>query len=133
MTHPMQAAVVALALLAALAVPAAQADEGAWDRIKGFAHAQKSDAVAEGKRLLAETDRKIAELKKDMKHSTAEARKAHEANMKELAAKKKAAQAELAKMQKAASGAWDATKEGAVNAYRDLQQAYEKAARSAKS
>jgi hypothetical protein len=49
-----------------------------------------------------------------------------------LQQKKKEAQVQLAKMEKSASGAWDATKEGFTNAFRDLHQAYEKAVAAAR-
>jgi hypothetical protein len=117
----------------ALGFGAARADDGAWEKFKTFAHAQKKDAVAEGKRLMAETEKKIQALKKEARHSSAETKAAHEKNMADLEAKKKAAQAELARMEKAAAGAWGATQEGVSSAYRNLQEAYDKAAASAKS
>lgn len=116
--------VAALALSSALSMAA---EPTAWEKIKNFAHESKTEAVAEGKKMIAATDKQIAELKKEVAKSTGEAKKAHEANMKELQAKRKAAQAELDKMQKSAANTWDATKEGFSNAYKDLQAAYEKA------
>ena len=117
----------------ALGIGGARAEQSAWERIKTFAHVQKQQAVAEGRKMLAETDRRIEALKKEARNSTAEAKAAHEKNMAELQARKKAAQAELARLEKAAAGTWDAAREGASNAYRDLQAAYEKAAASAKN
>ena len=103
-----------------------------WEQFKAFTHQQKNDAVVEGKKFLAATDKQIAEMSKQAKHSTAETKAAHEQNMKELQSKKKEAQAQLDKMGKATSNAWDATKEGFGNAAKDLQAAYDKAAASAK-
>ena len=97
------------------------------EKIKAFAHDSKKEAVAEGKKMIAATDKQIAELKQAMAKSTGEAKKAHEQNMQDLQAKRKAAQAELDRMQKSAANTWDATKEGFSNAYKDLQEAYEKA------
>lgn len=117
---------------AALACAAARAEEGTWEKFKSFAHQQKTEAVAEGKKILAATDQQIEAMKKDLKHSTAETKAAHEKNMADLAAKRQAAQAELARLEKSAAGTWDATKEGVSKAYRDLHEAYQKASASAK-
>jgi len=104
----------------------------AWEKVKAFTHQQKNEAVAEGKKLIAATDKQITELSKQAKGAVGEAKTEHEKNMLELKAKKKQAQAQLDKMGKATGDAWDATKEGFTNAGKDLHAAYEKAAASAK-
>lgn len=106
--------------------------ETTWDSIKDFSHKEKDKAVAAGKKLIAETDKKIDALAKDTKNATAETKKAHEANMKELQEKKKAAQAELDKLGKAGGEVWDATKTGFHNAGKALHESYEKAAAAVK-
>ncbi len=103
-----------------------------WDNMKDFSHKEKDKAVAAGKKLIAETDKKIAELSKPVKNATAETKAAHEANMKELTEKKKAAQAELDKMGKASGEVWDATKTGFSDAGKALGAAYDKAAAAVK-
>jgi Skp family chaperone for outer membrane proteins len=103
-----------------------------WDKFKAFTYAQKNEAVAEGKRLIAATDKQIAELSKQAKAAPAAVKAENKKNLKELQAKKKEAQAQLAKLQKSASGTWDATKDGFSSACKDLQQAYDKAAAAAK-
>ena len=127
----------ALALLLATSVGSWAAGEaaapGPWEKFKAFTHQQKDEAVAEGKKLMAATDKKLAEMSKQAKGATGEVKVAHEKNMKELQAKRKVAQAELGKMQKSASNTWDATKEGFSNAYQDLHQSVEKATAAAKS
>jgi hypothetical protein len=65
-----------------------------WDTIKDYSIQEKTKAVAAGKKLIAETDKKIAELAKPVKNANAETRAAHAANMQELKEKKAAAQAE---------------------------------------
>jgi hypothetical protein len=105
---------------------------GAWEKVKAFTHQQKNEAIAEGKKLIAATDKHIAELSKQAKGAVGEAKAEHEKNMLELKAKKKEAQVQLGKMGKATGNAWDATKEGFTNAGKDLHAAYEKAAASAK-
>lgn len=106
--------------------------ETTWDSIKDFSHKEKDKAVAAGKKLIAETDKKIDALAKDAKGVTAETKKAHDANMKDLQEKKKAAQAELDKMGKASGEVWDATKTGFQGAGKALHESYEKAAAAIK-
>jgi hypothetical protein len=111
---------------------AAAKAETTWDNLKDFSHKEKEKAVAAGKKLIAETDKKIAALAKDTKNATAETKKAHEANMQELQDKKKAAQAELDKLGKASGEVWDATKTGFSDAGKALSAAYDKAAAAVK-
>jgi hypothetical protein len=119
------------ALLASLSVLSFAAEPTTTEKISSYAHERKSEAVAEGKRLIAEADKKIAEMKKQAKQSTAETKAAHDANMKDLVQKKKEAQVQLAKMQKATSKTWEATKEGFANAYQAMRASFDKATSSA--
>ena len=127
----------ALSLCLGMALPVHAANEPAkpaatWDNIKAYSHQEKEKAVAAGKKLIAETDKKIAELSKPVKNATAETKAAHEANMKELQEKKKAAQAELDKLGKASGEVWDATRTGFSDAGKALGAAYDKAAAAVK-
>ena len=117
-------------LLATFSALAFAAEPTTSEKISSYAHDRKTEAVAEGKRLIAETDKKIAEMKTQTQHSSAEAKAAHAANMKELRQKKKEAQAQLAKLQKASSKTWDATKEGFANAYQAMRASFDKATSS---
>lgn len=118
-------------LLTAPAALSLAAEPTTTEKISSYAHERKKEAVAEGKRLIAEADKKIAEMKQQAQHSSAEAKAAHEANMKELQQKKKEAQAQLAKLQRASSKTWDATKEGFANAYQAMRASFDKATGSA--
>jgi hypothetical protein len=127
-----------MAILTVLAVGAHAAEQGAshqltaWERFKAYAHHEKGVAVQEGKKLIAATDRRIAEMKKQAHGANQEAKKAIDADVRALEAKKKDAQAHLERMAQSSANAWDATKEGFANAYRDLHQAYDKAASTAR-
>ncbi|MDP1649039.1 MAG: hypothetical protein Q8M01_12695 [Rubrivivax sp.] len=121
---------VGMASLGAMAADAAS--DSLWDQFKAYTHQQKNDAVKAAKKLIADTDKKIDELKRQTRNATAEAKAANEKNMAELQVKKKAAQAELAKLEKAGGEIWDATKTGFSNAARELGQAYDKAVESAR-
>ncbi len=124
MTGFKRAAAVVLLVATSVGSWAAQSAEPShWEKVKAFTHEQKKEAVAEGKKLIAATDKKITELGKQAKSSTGDVKAGHEKNMAELKAKKKEAQVHLEKLEKASSKAWDATKEGFSNAYKELQQA----------
>lgn len=118
------------ALLAPLGTLSAAAEPTTTEKISSYAHERKTEAVVEGKRLIAKADKKIAEMKKQAQHSSAEAKAAHAANMKELVQKKKEAQRELAKLQRASSRTWEATKEGFANAYQAVRASVDKATSS---
>lgn len=118
-------AAAGLALVAATC--SAATEPGTWDKIKDFTHEQKNAAVAEGRKLLRETDRQLAVMKKQVAQSVGEARLAHENNLKELQHKRKEAKARLDQLQKSGSNAWDAAKQGFGSAYDDLHQAWRKA------
>lgn len=126
------AVAASLAVLTLLNPVSGHAQDGVWQKIKGFAHEQKNEAVAAGRSAISETNKQMAALKKDAKLSSEEAKAAHRQNMKELAAKKRAAQRQLASLEKAGAQSWNDARDGASNAYRDLQMAYEKAAASAR-
>ena len=119
------------ALLAAFGALAFAAEPTTTEKISSYAHERKAEAVAEGKRLIAEADKKIAEMKKQTQHSSAEAKAAHAANMKELQQKKRQTQQELAKLQRASGKTWEATKEGFANAYQAMRASFDKATSSA--
>lgn len=127
----------AIALLLATSLGSWAAGENAtpnawWEKVKAYTHEQKNEAVAEGKKVIAATDKKIAELSQQAKSASGQAKVEHEKNMQDLKAKKKEAQVHLEKLEKSSSKAWDATKEGFSNAYKDLDQAYTKAAAAVK-
>lgn len=128
---------MALVVFVGLVIGAHAADQKGtnlttWERFKAYSHTEKEIATQEGKKLIAATDRQIDEMKKQAKTADKKTRAAYEAEIKTLEAKKKDAKAHLDKMTKASANSWDAAKEGFANAYRDLHQAYDKAALEAK-
>lgn len=116
----------ALALASFASLAAGETLSGTWEETKTYTHEQKKEAVAEGKKLIAAIDKKIAEANVQVKKASAETKAAHKENMKDLQAKKKAAQAKLSEVGKASATAWDATKKGFGDAYKDLKDAAEK-------
>jgi hypothetical protein len=133
-TACLAAALLAIGLAAGPAVAQSTASSvGAkagetWEAVKDYTVEKKDDAVAFGRKVVAETDTKIKELEARAAESTGEVKAAHERNLKELRAKREQAAAKLDDMGKATAGAWEATKQGVGNAFRELGHAYDKAA-----
>ncbi|MEO7244595.1 MAG: hypothetical protein ABIX12_05555 [Rubrivivax sp.] len=128
----LNATLAAIALSAATLSAVAADAPSAWQEFKNFTVQQKDQAVQEAKKLVDVSEKKIDELGAQARKSGADSKAAHRQNMKELEAKKAQARVELDKLEKAGGDAWDATKTGFSNAYRDLASAYRKAVDSAK-
>jgi len=105
---------------------AQQASE-AWDNVNAYTVEKKNEAVAYGKKLVSEIDAKIKDLEREAANSKGEAKIAYEKNMKELKEKRAQAAAKLDEMGKASGAAWEATKQGFADAYKDLHGAYHRA------
>ena len=103
-----------------------------WDQVKAYSHDKKNEAVAQGKKLMAETDKQIGQLEADAKKASADTKDAYHKTVADLKVKQKEASMKLAEMEKASSNAWDATKTGFANAYKDLSDAASKASKSFK-
>lgn len=116
-----------LGLLASHPAYAASQVGEAWDQVKTFTVEKKQAAVEYGKNLVRETDEKIKELEAQAAKSSGEAKAAQERSIKELKAKRAQTEAKLDDMGKASGNAWDATKQGFADAYKDLSQSFNRA------
>ncbi len=116
-----------LGLLTAHTVSAASQVGEAWDQVKTFTVEKKQAAVEYGKNLVRETDEKIEELEARAAKSSGEAKAAQERSIKELKEKRAQTAAKLDDMGKASGNAWDATKQGFADAYKDLSQSFNRA------
>ena len=125
-------AACALCLLMAQPVFAASQLEDAWNRVKSFTVENKDAAVDYGKLLVRDADVKLKELQDKADKSSGETKAAYERDIKDLKAKRDATSAKLDEMGKASGDAWDATKQGFADAYKDLGQSYNKAVDSFK-
>ena len=99
----------------------------AWDTIKAYGSDKQKEAVAHGKQLMKEADDKIAQLEAKSAKAFGDAKAQYEKEIKALKASRDQASAKLAEMEKSSASAWDATKKGFADAYKDLHQAYGKA------
>jgi hypothetical protein len=129
---------IAAAVLLAVAPRPAAAQTSAQDvskkasetgeAIRDYTVERKDEAVAHAKKLAADLDVKLKELEAQASKQTGEAKAKLQAQIKDLKAKRDAAGARLNELTRASRASWDRAKEGFANAYRDLAQAYEKAA-----
>jgi len=98
-----------------------------WNTIKAYSVDKKNDAVAYGKQLMKDTDARIAQLEAKASKASGEAKAKYEKELKELKVTRANAAAKLDKMEKETGSAWNDSKQGFADAYRDLQNAYHKA------
>jgi len=98
-----------------------------WNTIKAYSQDKKKEAVAYGKQLMKDTDARIAQLEAKASKASGEAKAMYEKEIKDLKVTRANAAAKLDKMEKDSGGAWNDAKQGFADAYRDLQNAYNKA------
>jgi predicted phage tail protein len=108
------------------AADTAQTDE-TWNNIKAYSLEKKNEAVAYGRKLLKETDARIEQLEAKAARLSGEAKVQYAKEVQDLKAKRADTAAKLDKMAKESGKAWDKTKQGFADAYKDLQSAYYKA------
>jgi hypothetical protein len=84
--------------------------------------------VAQAKKITADLDAKIKELKAEAARQTGEAKTKAQARIKDLEAKRVKASRKANDLGRATKASWDRAKEGFADAYRDLATAYDKAA-----
>ncbi len=118
--------VCALTLSISQPVLAASQVREAWDQVRAFTIEKKDAAFDYGKTLVRDTDAKIKELEEKAAKSTGETKAAYERSIADLKVKRAQAAAKLDDMGKATGSAWDATKQGFAEAYKDLKQAVDK-------
>ena len=89
---------------------------------------KKNDAVAYGKKLVRETDGKIKELEVKASKASGDTKALYNREIKDLKVKRSQASKKLDELGKASGAAWDSAKNGFADAYKDLHEAYDKAA-----
>jgi hypothetical protein len=129
--------VVLMVLSVFLSLPAASAQTTSadvskkagetWDAIKAYGADKQKDAVAHGKQLMKDADAKIAQLEEKSAKASGDAKAQYEKEIKALKSSRDRASTKLTEMEKSSASAWDETKKGFADAYKDLHQAYGKA------
>jgi hypothetical protein len=102
------------------------------DKIKSYSVEKKNEAVAYGKKVMSELDVKIKDLEGQISRDKSAAKADAQRELKELKAKRAETSKKLNDLGRATAQSWDATKQGFADAYKDLQQAYDKAVASLK-
>ena len=98
------------------------------DAIRDYTVERKDQAVAKARKLSADLEGKIKQLEGKASKATGEAKTGAQKQLDELKDKREQTKKKLAEMKDASAASWDAAKTGFVDAYRDLHQAYDKAA-----
>jgi hypothetical protein len=93
------------------------------EAIRDYTIEKKDEAVAEARKITADLDAKIKELKAAAARQTGEAKTRALAQIKRATASKKASD-----LGRATKASWERAKDGFADAYRDLATAYDKAA-----
>ena len=84
--------------------------------------------MAEARKITADLDAKIKELKAAAARQTGEAKTRAQAQIKDLEAKRATASKKASDLGRATKASWERAKDGFADAYRDLATAYDKAA-----
>ena len=129
-------AVAAVALLALVAPPlSAQSSKDVSQKasetieaIRGYSVEKKDEAVAYAKKVGADIDARIKELKAQAARQTGEAKARSQALIKDLEAKRAEAGKRATEMSRATKASWDKTKDAFAEAYREVAAAYDRAA-----
>ena len=106
-------------------VAASQLGE-AWAKVRSFTIETKDAALEHGRALMRETDAKIKQLEDKAAESSGDARAAYQRSVADLKVKREQAATKLDDMGKATGSAWDATKNGFADAYKDLRESVDK-------
>jgi small-conductance mechanosensitive channel len=131
--------VVAMAVLLLVAAPGpVSAQSSAKDvsqkasetveAIKSYSVEKKDEAVAYAKKVGADADARIKELKAQAARQTGEAKARSDALVKDLEAKRAQAGRKAREMSQATKASWDRTKDAFAEAYREVAAAYDRAA-----
>ena len=102
------------------------------DTIKSYSVDKKNEAVAYGKKLLSAADRDIKKLESSASKASGDTKAQMQEELKGLKADRAAVAKKLDEMGKASGEAWDGTKNAFADAYKDLHDGVQKAAKKLK-
>jgi small-conductance mechanosensitive channel len=130
------AVIAAVAWLAGASLPAlaqtgsdvSQKASETVEAIKSYSLEKKDEAVAYAKKVGADVDARIKELKAQAARQTGEAKAKSDALIKDLDAKRAQAGRKAREMSHATQASWDKTKDAFAEAYREVAAAYDRAA-----
>lgn len=95
--------------------------------LKDYAVDKKDQAVDQANRLVSKLDQRIDKLQAEVGAATGSAKQQMQASLDSLKRKRDALGARVNEMTASSSDAWSHTKQGFIDAFDELQSAYEKA------
>lgn len=98
------------------------------DKMSSYSVEKKNEAVTYGKKLMGDLDVKMKALETQISRDTAAAKADAASDLKELKGKQAETSKQLNDLGHATAQSWDVTKQGFADAFKDLQQTYDKAA-----
>ena len=99
----------------------------AWETFTSYVVYQKNDAVKHGNEMLKKTDAEIEVLEGKASKASGDAKAQYDKEIKNLKKKRAEAAVKLDKLENSSADAWDSTKDGFADAYKDLHDAYNEA------
>jgi len=136
MTLGLSVSILAMVVMSLVSVPTVGATSAedvqkemhdAWESFKSYMVDQKHKAVDHGKDLLQKADAEIELLEDKAAKASDDTKAEYQKEIKSLKQKRANAAKKLDELENASADSWDATKEGFVNAYKDLYDAYREA------
>ena len=105
----------------------------AWDTMKAYTADKKDEAQAYGRKLVSDANQEIKALEREAAKASGEVKAEYRREIKVVKAKSSKAVKQLDAMGKATGDAWDTTKDGFADAYRELRVALGKATAKVKN
>ena len=98
----------------------------AWESLKGYTHAKKTEAVAYANKLMKQTDAQIKQLQAKASKASGDAKVEYDKQIAALKDKQFDAGKKLREMRDATAASWEAAKHGFADAYKDLRDTYKR-------
>jgi hypothetical protein len=96
------------------------------DKMSSYSVEKKKEAVAYGKKMMSDFDKSIKGLESQISRDTSATKADAQRQLKDLKAQRAQTGKKLDELSRASAQSWESTKQGFANAYKDLQQSYDK-------
>jgi hypothetical protein len=96
------------------------------DKMSSYSVEKKNEAVAYGKKMMSDFDKKMKTLESQVSRDTSAAKADAQRQVKDLKAQRTDTGKKLDELGRASAQSWESTKHGFANAYKDLQHSYDK-------
>jgi hypothetical protein len=96
------------------------------DRMRSYSVEKKKEAVTFGKKMMSDFDKQMKDLERQVSRDTTSAKADAQRQLKDLKAERAATGKKLDDLGHASAQSWETTKHGFADAFKDLQQSYDK-------